>query len=66
MVFPINIGFRHEKDIVKEEVSKVLEMVALPVLDSQVEILDGELVLCSSLCLVDFVSNAFGRIRPLL
>ena len=62
VIFPIDLGLVDDEDIVEEELTKVGEVVALPVFDATFEVLDSRVVLRPSLCLVDLISDALGRL----
>ena len=64
MVLAVDIGLGDHKDVVEEELAKVLEVVALPVVDARLEGLDGLLVLRAPLRLVDLVRDALRRFGP--
>ena len=64
MVLAVDIGLGDHKDVVEEELAKVLEVVALPVVDARLEGLDGLLVLRAPLGFVDLVRDALRRFGP--
>ena len=58
MIFAVDLGFGDAEDVVEQERTKVGDMVALPVLDASLKVLDGRVVLCPSLRLVDLIGDA--------
>ena len=62
MIFAVDLGLGDAEDVVEQERTKVGDMVALPVLDAALEVLDSRVVLRPSLCLVDLISDALGRL----
>ena len=58
MVLAVDLGLGDTEDVIKEESAEVGDMVALPVLDAALEVLDSRVVLRLSLCLVDLISDA--------
>lgn len=66
MIFPVQISFIDHKYVIKQEFAKVLDVVALPVVDSFAKSSDSQFILCSSLSLIDLVCDAFGGVRASL
>ena len=66
MVIPVDIGFSNGKDVVKEELSKVLHMMAFPVLDPQLQVFDSQLVFGLTLRLIDLVCDSLGSFEAIL
>ena len=62
MVLAVDLGLGDTENVIKEESAEVGDMVALPVLDAALEVLDSRVVLRPSLCLVDLISDALGRL----
>ena len=58
MVLAVDLGLGDTENVIKEESAEVGDMVALPVLDAALEVLDSRVVLRPSLCLVDLISDA--------
>ena len=59
MILPINVGLCHHKEVVEEELPKVLQVVPFPVVDSRIQTLDSLFVFGAPLCLVDLIGDAF-------
>ena len=58
VILPVDLGFGDTEDVVEQECAEVGDMVALPVLDTALEVLDRRVVLRPSLRLVDLISDA--------
>ena len=58
MILAVNLGLGDAEDVVKQQSTKVGDVVTLPILDATLEILDSRVVLRPSLSLVDLISDA--------
>ena len=63
MILAVDLGLGDAEDIVEEEGAEVRDMVTLPILNASLEVLDCRVVLRPSLCLVDLISDALGRLN---
>jgi len=66
VVFPVDVGLGHDENVLKQEFTKIGDMVTLPVLDPAFEVSDGLHILSSTLSFVDLVRDAFGGCTPFL
>ena len=62
VILAVDLGLGDTENVIKEKSAEVGNMVALPVLDAALEVLDSRVVLRPSLCLVDLISDALGRL----
>jgi hypothetical protein len=60
VILPVNVRFGDNEDVIKEEFAKVLEVMAFPVIDSHLKILDGLLIFGLTLSFVDLIRDPFG------
>ena len=58
MILAVDLGFRDAEDVVQQEGTEVRNVVAFPVFNAALEILDSRVVLRPSLRLVDLISDA--------
>ena len=60
VVFTVDVGFCHDKNVFEQKFTEVGNMMTLPVLDSAFEISDRLHILSSSLSFVDLVRDTLG------
>ena len=58
MILAVDLGLRDAEDVVQQEGTEVRNVVAFPVFNAALEILDSRVVLRPSLRLVDLISDA--------
>ena len=58
MVLAVDLRLGATENVIQEKSAEIGDMVALPVLDAALEVLDSRVVLRPSLCLVDLISDA--------
>lgn len=63
VIFPVNVGFGNDKDVVKKKFPEVFEVMALPIIHASVEGFHGLVVLGAALGFVDLVGYSFSSIR---
>jgi hypothetical protein len=66
VIFAIDPGLLDEEDVIQDQLSEMREVVAFPVLDAALQLLDGLLIFSAALCLVDLVSDSFCGRRTFL
>lgn len=63
MILPVNVGFSDGEYIVKEEVTEVFEVVALPVVNAGSKALNGLVIFGPALRFIDFIGYTLGSFR---
>ena len=66
MVLPIDVGFGHDEDIIKEQFAEVFEVVTFPVINARLKVFHRQFVFGSPLSLIDLISDTSRGIRSSL